>query len=152
MRRAWDCDWSDAVDGLVPARNLCVIGRGLGLAAAQEAALKSGDLRPARRGLQRSRGQHGPMALVGEGFPVLVLARPNATLDGTRALVAEFRARGARWAAPGPEGNLPVAAPPHPACAPLLLVQSFYRMANALAIAAATTGPAAALNKVTETV
>src|SRR5690606_24790321 len=40
MRRAWDCDWSDAVDGLVPARNLYVIGRGLGLAAAQEAALK----------------------------------------------------------------------------------------------------------------
>lgn len=156
MRRAWDCDWSDAVDGLVPARNLYVLGRGLGLAAAQEAALKFKETCGLHaEAYSAAEVKHGPMALVGEGFPVLVLAQPDATLDGTRALVAEFRARGARvWAAlPGPEGNLPVATPPHPACAPLLLVQSFYRMANALAIARGhDPDQPPHLNKVTETV
>src|SRR3981189_2113789 len=38
--RAWQLDWSAAVTHLTPANNLYVIGRGLGLAIAQEAALK----------------------------------------------------------------------------------------------------------------
>ena len=40
LRRAWQADWSPLTDGLVGAHNLFVLGRGLGLAAAQEAALK----------------------------------------------------------------------------------------------------------------
>src|SRR5690606_41789805 len=36
----WQNDWRLAVGTLAPARNLFVIGRGLGLGAAQEAALK----------------------------------------------------------------------------------------------------------------
>ncbi|MGO4777164.1 SIS domain-containing protein, partial [Lysobacter sp. 2RAB21] len=40
LREATRQDWSPLVEGLVDARNLFVLGRGLGLAAAQEAALK----------------------------------------------------------------------------------------------------------------
>ena len=40
MREAWQCDWSAVTEGLVEATNLFVLGRGLGLGAAQEAALK----------------------------------------------------------------------------------------------------------------
>ena len=38
MRSAWNLDWSPLVDGLVDVRNMFVVGRGFGLAAAQEAA------------------------------------------------------------------------------------------------------------------
>ncbi|MBO9717421.1 MAG: SIS domain-containing protein, partial [Pseudoxanthomonas sp.] len=40
LRNAWKQDWSPLTDGLVDAHNLFVLGRGLGLGAAQEAALK----------------------------------------------------------------------------------------------------------------
>ena len=38
LSQAWECDWSAVTDGLVDAHNLFVVGRGPGLAAAQEAA------------------------------------------------------------------------------------------------------------------
>ena len=156
MRRAWDCDWSQAVEGLVPARSLFVISRGLGLAAAQEAALKFKETCGLHaEAYSSAEVKHGPMALVGPGFPVLVLAQPDATQAGTQALADEFRERGAQvWLAlNGARGNLPVATAPHPACAPLLLVQSFYRMVNALALARGhDPDQPPHLNKVTETV
>ncbi len=37
LRTAWECDWTGLIDGLVNARNLFVLGRGFGLATAQEA-------------------------------------------------------------------------------------------------------------------
>ncbi|PPT53546.1 iron dicitrate transport regulator FecR, partial [Xanthomonas arboricola] len=37
LRAAWQADWSALTAGLVPAHNLFVLGRGLGLGAAQEA-------------------------------------------------------------------------------------------------------------------
>ncbi len=156
MRKAWACDWSQAVEGLAPARNLFVISRGLGLAAAQEAALKFKETCGLHaEAYSSAEVKHGPMALVGPGFPVLVLAQPDATQAGTQALADEFRERGAQvWLAlNGGRGNLPVADAPHPACAPLLLVQSFYRMVNALALARGhDPDQPPHLNKVTETV
>lgn len=155
LRKAWDCDWSAAGEALVPARNLFVLGRGLGLGAAQEAALKLKETCGLHaEAYSSAEVKHGPMALVGPGFPVLILAQPDQTEAGTLALAGEFRARGAQvWlASREPGADLPVAAAPHPACAPLLLVQSFYRMANALSLARGLdpdTPPH--LNKVTET-
>ncbi|MGH8309697.1 MAG: SIS domain-containing protein, partial [Steroidobacteraceae bacterium] len=40
LRAAWSLDWSEVVELLADAHNLFVIGRGLGLGIAQEAALK----------------------------------------------------------------------------------------------------------------
>jgi len=136
MRGAWECDWSDLVDGLAGKRNLFVLGRGLGLGAAQEAALKFKETCGLHaEAYSAAEVKHGPMALVGPGFPVLILAQPDGTEAGTLALADEFRARGAQvWVASGHGGTLPVAEAPHPACAPLLLVQSFYRAVNALSL------------------
>src|SRR3546814_6155587 len=39
--------------------------------------------------------RHGPMALVGKGFPVLFLAQDDATRDSVAALAHDFAARGA---------------------------------------------------------
>lgn len=160
LRAAWQCDWSAVVQGLRHRHNLFVLGRGVGLAAAQEAALKFKETCGLHaEAYSSAEVKHGPMALVGPGFPVLILAQPDGTEAGTLALAEEFRARDAevwlasRHAVAGAAGLLPVAEAPHPACAPLLVVQSFYRMVNALAVARGHDPDAPPhLNKVTETV
>jgi glucosamine--fructose-6-phosphate aminotransferase (isomerizing) len=156
LRAAWRCDWSPLVDGLADARNLFVLGRGLGLAAAQEAALKFKETCGLHaEAFSSAEVRHGPMALVGPGFPVLAFALPDETGAGTRALAEEFRARGApTWTAGDAAGDdLPLAPAPHPACAPLLVVQSFYRAIEALARRRGFNPDVPPhLNKVTETV
>jgi glucosamine--fructose-6-phosphate aminotransferase (isomerizing) len=140
LEAAWRQDWSPLVDGLREATNLFVLGRGLGLGAAQEAALKFKETCGLHaEAFSSAEVRHGPMALVGPGFPVLCFAQDDGTGDGTVAVAQEFRARGAPvWlAAPrahGP-GTLPVVASPHAACTPLLTIASFYRAVNALAVA-----------------
>ncbi len=154
LTEAWQCDWSLLTDGLVDAHNLFVVGRGPGLAAAQEAALKFKETCGLHaEGYSSAEVKHGPMALVGRDFPVLAFAQPDETGAGTRALADEFAARGARVWLAGEGGNLPVAAAPHPLCAPLLTVQSFYRAINALALRRGHNPDLPPhLNKVTETV
>jgi len=162
LRAAWRADWSALTDGLVPAHNLFVLGRGLGLAAAQEAALKFKETCGLHaEAYSSAEVKHGPMALVGPGFPVLAFAQPDGTEAGMLTLADEFRARGAQvWVASthaGPEADaaqvLPLPQAPHPACAPLLTVQSFYRAINALALWRGRNPDLPPhLNKVTETV
>ena len=162
LHAAWRCDWSALGDGLVDAHNLFVLGRGPGLAAAQEAALKFKETCGLHaEAYSAAEVRHGPMALVGPGFPVLAFAQPDESATGTLALAQEFRARGARvWVAsehgdPGSGAGqaLPVAAAPHPLCAPLVAIQSFYRAINALALRRGHDPDVPPhLNKVTETV
>lgn len=158
LRQAWEQDWTPLVEGLAPARNLFVVGRGLGLGAAQEAALKLKETCGLHaEAFSAAEVKHGPMALVGAGFPVLCFAQDDGSLAGTLQVVDEFRGRGARvWlAAPranGPDA-LPLAATPDPALAPLVAVQSFYRAANALSLARGYDPDRPPyLNKVTKTV
>ncbi|RPE80078.1 SIS domain-containing protein [Vulcaniibacterium tengchongense] len=155
---AWAQDWSALVGGLRAARNLFVLGRGLGLGAAQEAALKFKETCGLHaEAFSSAEVRHGPMAIVGPGFPVLAFAQDDDTGAGTAAVAEEFRARGApvwlaRPGAPG-AGVLPLPASAHPACTPLLTVQSFYKAANALACARGHDPDVPPhLNKVTETV
>ncbi|MEP6484487.1 MAG: SIS domain-containing protein [Rudaea sp.] len=138
LRSGWDMDWSPLADGLIDTRNMFVIGRGFGFGAALEAALKFKETCSLQaEAFSAAEVRHGPMAIVGRDFPVLVFAQRDDTWDGTHALANEFRARGARvWiAAPGNEfGTLPVPESLHPACTPLLTIQNFYRAANALSL------------------
>jgi len=154
LRQAWNADWRALTDGLAEAHNLFVLGRGLGLAAAQEAALKFKETCGLHaEAYSSAEVKHGPMALVGPGFPVLAFAQPDETGAGTRALATEFRERGAQvWLVDG-QGDLPLVAAPHPVCAPLLTIQSFYRAINALALRRGYNPDLPPhLNKVTETV
>ena len=159
LRAAWAQDWTPLVEGLKDAHNLFVVGRGLGLGAAQEAALKFKETCGLHaEAFSSAEVKHGPMAIVGPGFPVLAFAQDDDTGSGTAAVAEEFRQRGAPvWlaypgAVAGP-GTLPMPAAPHPACTPLLAVQSFYKAVNALAIARGHNPDVPPhLNKVTETV
>jgi len=158
LREAWKQDWSPLVSGLRLADNLFVLGRGLGLAAAQEAALKFKETCGLHaEAFSSAEVKHGPMAIVNADFPVLVFAQDDSTGDGTAAVAEEFRKRGAPvWLArPGTHGAgvLPLPASLHPACTPLLTIQAFYGAVNALAIARGHNPDVPPhLNKVTETV
>lgn len=158
MREAWQQDWSPLVSGLRLAEHLFVLGRGLGLGAAQEAALKFKETSGLHaEAFSSAEVKHGPMAIVGPDFPVLAFAQDDDTGAGTEAVAAELRARGAPvWIArPGMHGPgvLPLPASPHPACTPILTVQAFYGAVNALSVARGHNPDVPPhLNKVTETV
>ncbi|HHW4669882.1 MAG TPA: SIS domain-containing protein [Xylella fastidiosa subsp. multiplex] len=135
LRTAWECDWTGLIDGLVNARNLFVLGRGFGLATAQEAALKFKETCGLHaEAYSAAEVKHGPMALVDSGFPVLVFAQSDGTEAAVRALAHEFRGRGSLVWLAAPDGDLPVGVAAHPVCAPLLSIQSFYRVINTLAL------------------
>ena len=138
LAQAWEKDWQSVVDGLKDARNLFVIGRGIGFGHILAAALKLKETCGLHaEAFSAAEVKHGPMAIVGEGFPVLLFAQQDKTLAGMDSLVEDFRARDAKVfvASESISGSLPVVQGAHPAIAPMLAVQSFYRMANALSIA-----------------
>lgn len=156
LARAWDCDWSRALDILVGATHLFVLARGVGLGAAQEAALKCKETCALHaEAFSAAEVRHGPQALLGERFPALVFAQDDETLGGTRTLVRDLVQRGVPVMVAGTDVEHAVALPAvaaHPAIAPLLLTESFYRLANALAIARGQDPDAPPhLRKVTET-
>lgn len=155
LAEAWTLDWGQATLALTPANNLYVLGRGLSFAVAQEAALKFKETCGLHaEAFSAAEVLHGPMALVGEGFPVLVFAQSDETQTGVLALAEQLAARGAQvlTAAPQTAGALP-ALPSHPALEPILMIQSFYRMAAGLSLARGFDPDRPPhLNKVTETV
>ena len=140
LASAWQCDWSAAIDALKDASNLFVIGRGLGFGVAQEAALKFKETCGLHaEAFSSAEVKHGPMAIVKAGFPVLMLAQQDETSDGFNALIQDFEARSAKVLvaaerATGPL-SLQVVGGAHPALAPVLAIQSFYKMAIALSVA-----------------
>ena len=157
MARAWELDWSAAVMHLVHANNLYVISRGLGLAIAQEAALKLKETCGLHaEALSAAELRHGPMALVRAGFPVLVFTQNDESRAGVAALAAELAGAGADVLLAGagiPRATVLPTLTAHPVIEPLLFVQSFYRLANALSLArGGDPDRPPNLNKVTETV
>jgi glucosamine--fructose-6-phosphate aminotransferase (isomerizing) len=139
LRRAWSLDWSAAVSRLRNAGNLYVLGRGLGLGIAGEAALKLKETCGLHaEAFSTAELRHGPLAIVGTGFPVLVFAQDDESQDGIATLVRELGAHGADVMTIGVCDTAGVSLPTiaaDPAMAPLLQIQAFYRMVNALSVA-----------------
>src|SRR5690606_38779415 len=64
LTKAWALDWHKAVELLTPARNLFIIGRGIGFGAAQEAALKLKETCGLHaEAFSAAEVKHGPMAI-----------------------------------------------------------------------------------------
>src|SRR5437773_11515108 len=75
LERAAQQLWQRAVDALAGADRLFVISRGLGLAVAMEAALKFKELCGIQaEAFSGAEVRHGPMALIEEGYPLVVFA------------------------------------------------------------------------------
>jgi glutamine---fructose-6-phosphate transaminase (isomerizing) len=138
MDSSWALDWSVALPALESAANLYVVGRGLGLAAAQEIALKFKETCAVHaEAFSSAELRHGPYTLLGKGFPALLFAQRDATLPGIETLARELARRGVPILLAG--GNAPGATQlptmdAAPEIAPILLVQSAYRMIASLAV------------------
>jgi len=138
MREAWDLDWSAALPLLEPAANLFVIARGVGLGVAQEAALKCKETCGLHaESFSGAEVRHGPQALLNSEFPALLFAQNDETRPGIEELGRDLVERGVKVAIAGGRVKGAIELPTidaHPCVAPLLLAQSFYRLANALAV------------------
>jgi glucosamine--fructose-6-phosphate aminotransferase (isomerizing) len=85
-----------SLDELAAAASMYVVARGPGFGAAQEIALKLKETcRLHAEAFSAAEVQHGPIALVGPGFPVLALVQDDATAPTTRATLDRLRALGA---------------------------------------------------------
>ena len=140
LRRAWGLDWSAAVAALIAAQGLLVLGRGPSLAIAQELALKLKETSCLHaEAFSAAEVKHGPMALVGPGFPVIMLAPYDEGQAAFAALAGDFVSRGATVMLTGCQqpGALELPSLPglYPWIAPLAAVQSAYRLAAALSVA-----------------
>jgi glucosamine--fructose-6-phosphate aminotransferase (isomerizing) len=139
LERSWELDWGVALARLRDASNLFVIARGVGLGIAQEAALKCKETCGIHaESFSSAEVRHGPQALLGAGFPALVFAQDDETLEGTMDLARDLSARGVDVMVAGARVKGAIELPSVRAAAPaqpILLAQSFYRLANALAIA-----------------
>jgi glutamine---fructose-6-phosphate transaminase (isomerizing) len=137
LRAAAETDWSAALDVLAPARNIMVVGRGISFPIALEAALKLKETSALQaEAFSGAEIKHGPMALIEDGYPLLVFATRGPTQASVLQLAAEMRTRGARviLAAPADVAErdltLPVAATHD--LDPIVAVQAFYIMAAQL--------------------
>jgi glucosamine--fructose-6-phosphate aminotransferase (isomerizing) len=157
LASAWQLDWSAGIEPLRAASSLFVVARGIGLGIAQEAALKLKESCGLHaEAFSSAELRHGPVALVGRGFPVLALAQHDEALADVEAMAAELVGVGARVLLAGSHVPGALALPAvraHPIIEPLLLIQSFYRFADSLAAARGRDPDRPPhLRKVTETV
>jgi glucosamine--fructose-6-phosphate aminotransferase (isomerizing) len=129
-----------AVESLARADRAMIVGRGLGFAVALEAALKLKETAAIQaEAFSGAEIRHGPMALVEEGYPLLIFALRGAELQGLVELARELRARGARviLAAPSSvaERDLTLGVADDEALDPIVAIQTFYVIAARVAVA-----------------
>jgi len=159
LHTALATDWRQAVGLLSGARDLYVIGRGVGYAAAQEIALKFKETCGLHaEAVSAAELMHGPLALAGADFPVLILGQDDEALASLKAMAVGLAAQGATVIAAGPGAGwagspLPVVGGLHPFMQPIANVQSFYALAEAISRARGHDPDRPShLSKVTETV
>ena len=135
---AAQADWSPAIEVLAPARNIMVVGRGISFPIALESALKFKETSALQaEAFSGAEIKHGPMALIEEGYPLMIFATRGPTQAGLVQLATEMRGRGARVLLAAPADiaerdlTLPTAATPD--LDPIVAVQAFYVMAAKLA-------------------
>lgn len=132
---------------LASARSLYVVGRGVGLGAAQEVALKLKETCGLHaEAFSSAEILHGPIALVGPGFPIVAIEQADQTATATADVLAQLASLGATVLR-GPS------LPDMPSLLePLCHVQSLYLGLPALAAARGLDADAPPhLKKVTET-
>lgn len=157
LGRAGQLDWSRAVEELGNVSQMIVIGRGAGLAIAEEAALKLKETSGIQaEAFSSAEVRHGPMELIGRDYPLLVFAPRGPEQAGLLEFARDMKQRGASvlLAAPADvaDAALPLATTADPALDPIAAILPFYVMAAALATARGRNPDEPRyLNKITET-
>ena len=133
VHSATDLDWSAALGALAAANSAMTIGRGPTLAIAREASLKL------KEGCQlhaepfsSAEFQHGPIALVGDAYPIVLFRPTDAAATGLEQLVHRLSREGAAVFCTGATiagaTPLPALEPDHPDVDPICLIQTFYQL------------------------
>ena len=140
LEAATNLDWSEAIDVLAPANNIMVVGRGISFPVALEAALKFKETSVIQaEAFSGAEIKHGPMALIDDGYPLMIFATRGPAQAGLIKLAEEMRGRGARvlLAAPADvaERNLTIPVAATPDLDPIVAIQAFYMMAAKLSLA-----------------
>jgi glucosamine--fructose-6-phosphate aminotransferase (isomerizing) len=140
LNKATTMDWSNALDVLVPAERIMVVGRGISFSIALEAGLKFKETSVIQaEAFSGAEIKHGPMALIDDGYPLLIFATRGSTQAGLIKLAEEMRGRGANVLLAAPEDvaerNLTIATTGTPDLDPIAAIQSFYVMAAHLSVA-----------------
>ena len=135
LARALAADASTVISGLINTRQMFVIGRGYGLGIAQEVALKLKETCGIQaEAFSAAEVRHGPMAIVGPGFPVLALATSDQAGNDVVAIAATLAERGAQvMLVRAGEGDFPSAKASHPALEPITMLVTLYRLIERLA-------------------
>ena len=137
LAEAWRTDWPQAVPPLREANQALILSRGIGLAGAQEAALKLKETCMIQaEGISAAEVRHGPMTIVGEGFPVIAIATFDASQPSVNGISRDFLDCGACVMVAGEplDGamRLPTPRASDSNLQPLVFLQAFYKFANAL--------------------
>ncbi len=125
---------------LAKAEHIFCVGRGPGLAIASEAALKFKEVAAVHaEPFSLAEVMHGPLALVGKGFPVVGFVPEDAGLDNARDALGRLASIGADLlvfsSAALPGTTVTLGSTGAPALDALSGVQSFYRLVHAVAVA-----------------
>ncbi len=140
LEAATEHDWSEAIDTLTPANNIMVVSRGISFPIALEAALKLKETSVLQaEAFSGAEIKHGPMALVEDGYPLLIFAPRGPAQSGLIKLAEEMRQRGARVLLAAPldvrSRNLTLPTSPTADLDPIVAIQTFYMMAARLSLA-----------------
>ncbi len=142
MAAAAGSDWSAGLELFAPATDAYVIGRGYAFAAGQEVALKLKETSALHaEAFSAAELLHGPVAIVGPGYPILALAPYDRPYPQLLELLGGLKAKGAELAVAASEPEalaladapLPLPGRFHPVLDSVLAVQAFYPFADALA-------------------
>jgi len=138
LEAARNCDWNALCEALDGHDSLFILGRGPSLAIAGEAALKFKETSSVHaEAYSSAEVMHGPVSIVGGGFPVLALAARDAAERSITAAADELTTKGAAVFVTSNEASsatrLPFTATGHTLTDPLALIVSFYAFIEAFA-------------------
>ncbi len=119
-------EWPDFVTLALPADSLYVLGRGPSLPIAMETALKLKETCAIHaEAYSLAEVMHGPLELLGEGFPVFAFSPGDQSRESACLATAKLRRTGANVLVAGP-GGLPHAATGDPLLDPIAMIETAY--------------------------
>ncbi|MFG5381314.1 SIS domain-containing protein [Yoonia sp. R2-816] len=157
LERATRCDWSAAADA-IDGTSLFTLGRGPSWAISNEAALKFKETCLIHaESYSSAEVLHGPVSIVGNGFPVIAFAAADRAEDSIAETADALAEKGARVFAVTNRTTrattLPHVRTGHWLTDPIAAIVSFYGMVETVAVARGIDPDRPRhLNKVTETV
>jgi glucosamine--fructose-6-phosphate aminotransferase (isomerizing) len=139
LEAALSADWSALAAALRPG-SVFTLGRGPAWAISNEAALKLKEVaRVHAESYSSAEVLHGPVSIVGRGFPVLAFAAADRAEPSLAEVADALATKGAEVFATTPLVRaariLPAVRTEHPMTDPLALIVSFYAMVERLAVA-----------------